>query len=191
MLCGVMCFRYLGYYGLCQGMLLLCYLAEEIGLVNMVWIFGTWCQHVWCGLYGRSGIDVHLKTELLGSIKNFHTLFNWSWIWGFTHYSSLLEFQVSLRFSFWDFCTFLTLCVHHREHKVYLIFNRHYLIFFFLNLNLKYQYNQFRREFAYTPLPSICGRSNWLHADQFNSFLEFYARNNIKQYLQKRCCVTT
>ena len=28
------------------------------------------------------------------------TLFDWSWTWGFTHCSSILEFQVTLRFSF-------------------------------------------------------------------------------------------
>ena len=53
-----------------------------------------------------------------------HTLFNWSRIWGFTHCSSILEFQVSLRFSFWDFVISLTFCVHHWEHKV---LETHYL----------------------------------------------------------------
>ena len=59
------------------------------------------------------------------------TLFDWSQIWGFTQCSSNLEFQVSLRFSFWDFCTFWTLCVHHREHKEYLIFLKLHYFFFF------------------------------------------------------------
>ena len=52
------------------------------------------------------------------------TTFDWSCIWGLTHFSSILEFQVSLKFSFWDVCTFLTLCVHHHDHKVYLIINK-------------------------------------------------------------------
>lgn len=36
----------------------------------------------------------------------------------------LSQKKVSLRFSFWDFCTFLTLCVHHHENQFYLIFNK-------------------------------------------------------------------
>lgn len=46
------------------------------------------------------------------------------------------------------------------------------------------------REFVYTPLPGICIRSNWLQADQFNSFLKFNAWDNIKQYLQRTYRVT-
>ena len=43
MLCGVMFFGCLGFIGLCQGMLLLCYLEGEIGLANVAQICGTWC----------------------------------------------------------------------------------------------------------------------------------------------------
>lgn len=58
MLCGVMFFRCLGFTGLCQGMLLLCYLEGEIGLANMA---QRDLEHG-PGLLGRSKIDLLLKT---------------------------------------------------------------------------------------------------------------------------------
>ena len=76
----------------------------------------------------ESSLD-QLKTLLA------HTLFDWL---GFHTFSSILKFQVSFQFSFWDFCTYLTLCVHHREHKEYLIFFKlHYFFFFFYKYHLR------------------------------------------------------
>ena len=40
--------------------LVYCFVGE-IGLGNMAGIFGTWCRVVWWGLFGRSGIVIHLK----------------------------------------------------------------------------------------------------------------------------------
>ena len=66
------------------------------------------------------------------------TLFDWSWIWSFTHCSSILEFQVSLRFLFREFRAFLTLCVHSGEHKVYLIINKTTLLFKIIKKDIFY-----------------------------------------------------
>jgi len=72
------------------------------------------------------GPNQHYLESSLNQFKTLFacTLFDWSWIWSFTHCSSILEFQVSLRFLFWEFRAFLTLCVHSGEHKVYLIINK-------------------------------------------------------------------
>ena len=76
-----------------------------ICLVSMVQIFGLWCWLVWKERNRCTFEDMESSLDQLKTLFA-HTLFNWSWVWGFTQYSSILEFQVSLRFFFWDCCTF-------------------------------------------------------------------------------------
>ena len=59
------------------------------------------------------------------------TLFDWSRVRDFTHCSSILEFQVSLRFSLWDLCTF--------GHFKFIIVNRKCIWF---SMKLHYLYIQ-------------------------------------------------
>lgn len=49
-----------------------------------------------------------------------------------------------------------------------------------LNINMTLKANTERKDIISTPLPGFYSRSNWLHTDQINGFLEFYAWNNIK-----------
>ena len=58
------------------------------------------------------------------------TLFDWSYTWGFTHCTSIVEFQDSLDFSVWFFVIFIDiLCVYHCEHELIFYFN----IYFYLS----------------------------------------------------------
>ena len=52
------------------------------------------------------------------------TLFEWVWVWGFTHYTAIFEFHNSLSFCDWLFVISWLLCVHHHEHEVSLFLNK-------------------------------------------------------------------
>ena len=69
MLCGVMFFRCLGFIGLCQGMLLLCYLEGEIGLANMAQRCGPWC---WLARKEQNRLSFE---EMESSLDQLKTLF--------------------------------------------------------------------------------------------------------------------
>lgn len=53
-------------------------------------------------------------------------LFDWSWVWGFMHCTSIFDFLLSVRISTWFACNcFWVLCVRHCEHVI---------LFFFKNI---------------------------------------------------------
>ena len=69
---------------------------------NMVPAYLMWL--VWREKNSRTFEDMESSLDQL-KVLFAHTFFDWSRIWGFTQCSSILESQVSLRFSFWAFCT--------------------------------------------------------------------------------------
>ena len=108
-------------------------------LLILAGIVGFWCEKEWnfwiyydllCAFVSQClprlcGVDPHLDWTFFFFV-GFH---GWKRVFlGFTHCSSLLEFQVSLGFSFWDFLLYFWHFVHHREDDVYLIFNRNSLL---------------------------------------------------------------
>ena len=98
-----------GIQWVCQGMLFLCYLAGETGLVSLVQIFGIWC---WLVQKQRNSRTFEEMDSSLDQLKALFacTLFDWSQVWGFTQCSSILEFQVSLRFAFLSFFYLFSPC---------------------------------------------------------------------------------
>ena len=91
---------------------------------------------IWCGLCGRRRIVVLLKESSLDQLKVLfaHTFFDWSRIWGFTQCSSILESQVSLRFSFWAFCTSFPSAFIIVNIRSYLVLNKNSLLTYPKNL---------------------------------------------------------
>ena len=110
------------------GQLQLYYLVGEFGLGNMSRVYGTWCQHVWCELWGRNGIVVHLRILRYPWINWNPCYFILSLIClrlGVLHI--VLPFyrsKILLDLPFDILVFFMILCVHQCEHKVFFIINK-------------------------------------------------------------------
>ena len=128
-LCRWTCLRYLGLIESCQTLLWVYCFFGGIGLRSRAQIFRTWFQVVWCGLYGRSGIFICLrttKTHWINSNICARTVFDWSRYWGSSDCSSILDLLASLIPVIWLFVFMysLFLCIHHPKLKVYILIDQ-------------------------------------------------------------------